>query len=160
MSPSLQVSSLRLSFRPSLRTFYSFMLFQYENISRELLSIDQVIPDYRAEIVGGTGPDIGAAVIRVAITGSGYHTIALSLSLAGSRAWRLSRLSPVLGILTPISQSSRPLSHHRTGIPSSDQRHVRLMTHGAIVHWQSNASVMLQIISLYNICTFIETKCD
>ena len=71
---------------------------------------------------------------------SGYHRIwvshyrPISLSLAGSRAWRLSRLSPVLGILTPISQSSRPLSHHRTGIPSSDQRHVRLMTHGAILH--------------------------
>ena len=46
-----------------------------------MAGIDQVIPDYRAEIVGGTGPDIGAAVIRVAITGSGYHTIALSLSL-------------------------------------------------------------------------------
>ena len=42
-----------------------------------------MIRDYRAEIVGGTGPDIGAAVIRVAITGSGYHTIALSLSLSG-----------------------------------------------------------------------------
>ena len=47
-----------------------------------MAGIDQVIPDYRAEIVGGTGPDIGAAVIRVAITGSGYHTIALSLSLS------------------------------------------------------------------------------
>ena len=87
---------------------------------------------------------------------SGYHRIwvshyrPISLSLAETRAWGLSRLSPVLGILTPISQSSRPLSHHRTGIPSSDQRHVRLMT-----HWQSNApnDIIIQ-------CTFIETKCD
>ena len=111
-----------------------------------MAGIDQGIPDYRAEIVGGTGPDIGAGRDT-----SGYHRIwvshyrPISLSLAETRAWGLSRLSPVLGILTPISQSSRPLSHHRTGIPSSDQRHVRLMT-----HWQSNApnDIIIQ-------CTFI-----
>ena len=38
-----------------------------------MAGIDQVIPDYRAEIVGGTGPDIGAGRDT-----SGYHRIWVS----------------------------------------------------------------------------------
>ena len=49
-----------------------------------MAGIDQVIPDYRAQIVGGTGPDIGAGRDT-----SGYQRIwvshyrPISLSLAG-----------------------------------------------------------------------------
>ena len=83
-----------------------------------MAGIDQVIPDYRAEMVGGTGPDIGAgAVIRVAITGSGYHTIALSLSLHGRGMGTIETISSpgYLDSDLPILQTTIGPSDWHTG---------------------------------------------
>ena len=94
-----------------------------------MAGIDQVIPDYRAQIVGGTGPDIGAGRDT-----SGYQRIwvshyrPISLSLVGYRGMGTIETISSAGYLDsnlPILQTTIAPSDWHTGA-DSDQKHVRL----------------------------------
>ena len=83
-----------------------------------MAGIDQVIPDYRAEIVGGTGPDIGAGRDT-----SGYHRIwvshyrPISLSLHGRGIGTIETISSpgYLDSDLPILQTTIGPSDWHTG---------------------------------------------